>query len=66
MECQSCFGTGRNRRGGPCVHCRGTGEVRGIASAGSMMSATGSAISAVVFSLVGLIFLGIVIASALH
>src|SRR5579884_611490 len=27
VECPKCFGTGRNRRGGPCRHCKATGAV---------------------------------------
>jgi hypothetical protein len=26
-QCPYCFGTGRNKRGGPCKRCRNTGEI---------------------------------------
>lgn len=26
-RCGACFGTGRNKRGGPCKPCRGTGRL---------------------------------------
>jgi len=29
-ECPACFGTGRNRRGGPCNACFGRGEIGGM------------------------------------
>jgi hypothetical protein len=27
IQCPSCFGTGRNRHGGPCRRCRATGRI---------------------------------------
>lgn len=29
-RCPQCFGSGRNREGGPCLACRGRGQVRGV------------------------------------
>jgi hypothetical protein len=29
-KCPQCFGTGRNREGGPCLSCRGRGHSRGV------------------------------------
>lgn len=58
LDCLECYGTGRNKKGGPCKTCRGSGRIGKIAAVFGAALLVGRL-------LLALIVIGVVVAIAI-